>query len=96
MKSRIIYGVFVITLLIAIGYKAYLSGEMYELEKVEHEVDTMKVIQGIYSGNGTIVTEDGNEWEIYDEDINTTEVTVIFQTYNGSVEEWKIIGITEM
>lgn len=70
--------------------------ENYLLEKAEHEVDTMTVMDGVYE-NGFIVTEDGNEWYYFAEKPQPTgtEVTVIFQTDNKPKKEWKIEAVTQ-
>ena len=88
--------IFIIALLIILGvasYKGYEEYQWYELEKVEHEVDTMVSMNGVYEGSNIIVTDDGNEWEITDCVIKpNTEITVVFQTNNLPVEQWEIVN----
>lgn len=87
---------FIIALLVVLAiasYKGYERYQWYELEKAEHEVDTMVSMNGIYEGNNIIVTDDGNKWEITDCVIKpNTEIIVIFQTNNLPVEQWEIVS----
>ena len=94
--KRFVCGVLVIALFLILGAKLYENGQMHELEKIEHEVDTMTAMQGIYEGDGIIVTNDGNEWEIMDKQFATgSKVIVVFQTYGEPVEQWEIISVNE-
>lgn len=92
---QVVCGVLVIASLLYVGYKVYEAGELYQLEKAEHEVDTMTSMNGIYD-SGLITTDDGNQWLVDDIAFtDDTEVTVIFQTYDKPVEEWEIVSIME-
>ncbi len=92
--KRVFWAVLITVTAIFIGVNAYKSGEMHQLEVVEHGVDTMTTMQGIYEGNGIIVTDDGNVWEVTDEALNDgTSVTVIFQTYGKPIEQWEIVSV---
>lgn len=92
--KRVFWAVLITVTAIFIGVNAYKSGEMHQLEVVEHSVDTMTTMQGIYEGNGIIVTDDGNIWEVTDEALNDgVSVTVIFQTYGKPVEQWEIVSV---
>lgn len=94
--KRFVCGVLVIALFLILGAKLYENGQMHELEKIEHEVDTMTAMQGIYEGDGIIVTNDGNEWEIMDKQFATgSKVIVVFQTYGAPVEQWEIVSVNE-
>lgn len=94
--KRFVCGVLVIALFLILGAKLYENGQMHELEKIEHEVDTMTAMQGIYEGEGIIVTNDGNEWEVVDEQfVDGSKVIVVFQTYGEPVEQWEIVSINE-
>lgn len=94
--KRFVCGVLVIALFLILGAKLYENGQMHEFEKIEHEVDTMTAMQGIYEGDGIIVTNDGNEWEVTDEQFtNGSEVVVVFQTYGEPVEQWEIVSVNE-
>lgn len=86
----------VILFLIIQGYNKMIDlHEMYLVEKAEHDVDGMTVMQGKYQENGLILTEDGNEWiYMWDEPKPVdTEVTVIFQTDYKPKKEWKIVTV---
>lgn len=91
--------IIVLTILVTVflgGLKAYEVYLMHELEQAEHEVDTMTSMQGTYEGNGLIVTNDGNMWEITESELEENkQVTVIFQTYGAPVEQWEIVAVTE-
>lgn len=91
--------IIVLTILVTVflgGLKAYEVYLMHELEQAEHEVDSMTSMQGTYEGNGLIVTDDGNVWEVVNEDLEMNkQVTVIFQTYGAPVEQWEIVAVTE-
>ena len=92
--KRFVCGVLVIALLLILGAKLYENGQMHEMEKIEHEVDTMAAMQGIYEGEGIIVTNDGNEWDVPNGQFtNGLEVTVVFQTYGEPVEQWEIVSV---
>ena len=77
-------------------YKVNEIKNLRFLEKAEHNVDTMVVMQGKYE-NGFIVTEDGNEWLFIENKPKKdgTEVTVIFQTDNKPKVDWKIVAVQE-
>ena len=95
--KKFVSGALLAVLFLIVGFKAYKGGEMYELEKAEHEVDTMTSMQGISEGNGLIVTDDGNMWKITESKLEKNkQVTVIFQTYGAPVEQWEIVSVTEM
>lgn len=94
-RNFIIILTIMITALLS-GLKAYEVHTIQELEKVEHEVDTMTSMQGTYEGNGLIVTDDGNMWKITESELEENkQVTVIFQTYGAPVEQWEIVAVTE-
>lgn len=78
--------------------KAKEMYNLYLLEKAEHEVDSMTVMQGVYIDNGHIVTEDGHEWIwMWDEPKQEgTEMTMLFQTNNSKdKKDWEILYIQE-
>lgn len=94
--KRFVCGVLVIALFLILGAKLYENGQMHELEKIEHEVDTMTAMQGIYEGEGIVVTNDGNEWKLTDvQFVDGSKVIVVFQTYGEPVEQWEIVSINE-